>query len=80
MATLISRGPQSVWYSPDGTRFSLAARLEDRPNAPGAYRPDAFTDTKSGAGIRWGISMVHHRRWPHLLRFECNLNAPPRAE
>ena len=75
VAALISSGPPAIWYSRNGVDFFFQCQVTDRPNAPGAYRPDAFSDTNNGAGIKWGISMVHHRKWPYLIRFDCNLSA-----
>jgi len=66
-------GPQgnTLQYSDDGIRFT---RITDAvpPKAPGPYREDHYQDC-SGPGIRWGISMEHHRQWPYLVRFDCDL-------
>ena len=35
--------------------------------------PDAFSNTKSGKGISWGISMGSYGKWPHLVRYDCDL-------
>ena len=63
----------TVQYAPDGLKFSVKAHIKDPPKAPGAYRPDAFTNTKSGKGISWGISMGSYGKWPYLVRFDCDL-------
>jgi beta-xylosidase len=70
-------GPQknTIQYAPDGLCFSVKASVKNVPKAPGAYRPDAFADTRSGVGITWGISMVHHKKWPYLVRYDCDLRA-----
>ncbi len=70
-------GPEknTVQYAPDGLTFSVKAQVRRVPHAPGAYRPDAFTDTRVGRGVTWGISMVHHKQWPYLVRYECDLGA-----
>lgn len=67
-------GPEknTIQYAPDGLRFSVKAHIKKPPPAPGAYRPDAFTNTRYGQGITWGISMGSYRRWPYLVRFDCD--------
>jgi hypothetical protein len=58
----------------DGIHFEKVADLENRPQAPGAYRPE-LTDPTSGAEtIRWGISMRHGPH-PHLIRFQFDRGA-----
>ena len=49
------------------------------PLAAGPYVPDAFTDTKDGRGITWGISHFNHlgppgKRYSILARFDCDLS------
>ena len=68
-------GPEknTVQYAPDGLHFSVKAHVENVPRAPGAYRPDAFTNTKLGEGITWGISQ-HSGQWPYLMRYDCDLS------
>jgi hypothetical protein len=43
------------------------ASVNNRPNAPGGFRPDAFLDVKDPRPMLWGISMVHgndpYLRW-----------------
>ena len=76
VAALVSQGPPSVWYAPDGISFSMVSELADRPSAPGAYRPDAFDDPESGQGMTWGICQhTEAGGWPFLRRFECELRA-----
>jgi len=64
-------GPEgnTIQYAPDGLHFSVKAS-SGPPSAAGAYRPDAFTDTKNGQGIEWGISQQGGRH-PHLVRYNC---------
>ena len=40
----------------------------NRPNAPGAYRPD-LTGNNTNELI-WGISMVHNKSESYLVRWE----------
>ncbi len=74
MALIGPTGPEknTIQYAPDGLYFRIITRFSNPPRAPGAYRPDAFTDTKYGEGIHWGISMILGKN-PYLERFECNL-------
>ncbi len=58
--------------------FEIAAITELLPVAAGPYIPDAFTDTKDGKGITWGISHFINAggNWRHsiLTRFDCDLS------
>ena len=80
VAALISQGPPSVWYSDDGIHFTMKAPTRDRPHAPGAWRPEAFTNTTTGSGITWGIAHSGGSRGnpPWLVRYDCDLT--PRRE
>ena len=49
----------------------MIAHIASPPAAPGAYRPDAFTNTAYARGIRWGISMKTGTD-PYLVRFDCD--------
>ena len=75
----IKKNGSTIQYAPDGLHFSVMARIPKPPMAPGGYRPDAFTDTRYGQGLCWGISMVHAED-PYLVRFECTLAASARAK
>ncbi len=75
VVALVGRtGPQknTIQYAPDGLHFSVKSHIKNPPWAPGAYRPDAFTDTDDGRGFRWGICL-EGGKWPYLRRFECDL-------
>jgi predicted GH43/DUF377 family glycosyl hydrolase len=80
VAALVA-GSCVVWYSPDGLQFEPRAKLERSIKAPGAYRPDAFTNTDYGKGITWGITM--QRKGDEYFNFsemglsvfKCMLNA-----
>ncbi len=59
--------------------FEIAAIAQYIPNAAGPYIPDAFTNTKDGRGITWGISHLRQSNdWSknHLVltRFDCDLS------
>ncbi|MBL7222584.1 MAG: family 43 glycosylhydrolase [Candidatus Brocadiae bacterium] len=71
---LTGAGAPSVWYASDGIHFERKSAVRAVPRAPGAYRPDAFTDTKRGQGITWGVShMTARGQMPWLVRFDCRL-------
>ncbi len=69
----------TIQFAPDGVNFSIAACVCLMPDAAGPYVPDAFTDTKDGRGITWGLSHFTHagaRGTQHsiLARFDCDLS------
>jgi hypothetical protein len=68
-------GPQgnTLQYSDDGVHFRKIADAVP-PKAPGPHREDGFVD-RPGPGMTWGVSMEHHPRWPHLVRFDCDLRS-----
>jgi len=77
-ALVTANGPEknTIQWSPDGVNFEIKSHIVLPPDAAGPYIPDAYNDTKNGAGITWGISHVAQRKnqpWPHLMRFETNL-------
>ncbi len=63
-------------YAYDGLDFS-AANLnikingEERPMAPGAFRPDLMESEAANAGLTWGISMVHNGDEAYLVRWDA---------
>lgn len=60
-------------YAPDGIDFTtdkLAAKVTNRPNAPGAYRTDLTNRLVIGDGLKWGIGMVHNGPEAYLIRYE----------
>ena len=59
-------------YAADGIDFTsdpLGAKVENRPNAPGAFRPDLTQPVVKGPGLDWGISMVHNGDEAYLIRY-----------
>ena len=69
----------TVQYAEDWVNFKIASITELMPTAAGPFVPDAFTDTKYGRGITWGLS--HFRNvttWEThhciLTRFDCDLS------
>lgn len=76
VVALLNIGPRGIrrtlQYAPDGLTFLKARDLEKVPNAPGAYRPEAFTDSGKGDMIEWGIHIGHTKGYlPFLERFDC---------
>lgn len=70
----------TIQYAKDWVNFEIASSTDLMPDAAGPYVPDAFTNTKDGRGITWGIShfTVPHGDWKRnhsvLLRFDCDLS------
>ena len=63
----------TIEYAANGVDFisnSAGVSIENRPNAPGAYRPDLIQRVVEGEGLTWGISMVHNESESYLIRFE----------
>lgn len=69
----------TVQYAKDGVNFEIASITSLMPTAGGPFIPDAFTNTKDGRGITWGIShLTAVNGWDKnhaiLLRFDCDLS------
>ena len=69
----------TIQFAPDGVNFSIAACVSFMPTAAGPYVSDAFTDTKDGRGITWGLSHFTNagargRQHSILARFDCDLS------
>ncbi|WP_139958807.1 glycoside hydrolase family 117 protein [Flavicella sediminum] len=69
----------TIQYAENGIDFNIAAISSLLPNAGGPFIPDAFTDTKDGRGITWGIShFTNVTKWSEnhsiLTRFDCDLS------
>lgn len=61
-------------YAHDGIDFlteQKSIKVADRPNAPGAFRPELTQLPASKRGMDWGISMVHNGDEAYLIRFDC---------
>jgi len=68
----------TVQFAKDGVNFKIASIVELMPMAAGPFVPDAFTDTKNGRGITWGLShFTNVTTWDKnhaaLVRFDCDL-------
>lgn len=70
----------TIQYAKDWVNFEVASVCELVPIAPGPFVLDAFTDTKDGRGITWGLSHFTNAGKngvnPHsiLARFDCDLS------
>lgn len=70
----------TIQYAEDGVNFEIASIVELMPVAGGPFVADAFTDTKDGRGITWGISHFTNangdwsRNHSVLARFDCDLS------
>ena len=61
-------------FAPDGLDFitdKKAIKVENRPNAPGAFRTELTQLPLDENGINWGISMIHNGSEAYLIRFDC---------
>ena len=83
VAAIIQRDGQehnTIQYAEDWVNFEVAAITELLPIAAGPFVPDAFTDTKNGRGITWGLSHFTNaagdwnRNHSILTRFDCDLS------
>lgn len=70
----------TIQYAPDWVNFEIAAVSELLPTAPGPFVPDAFTNTKNGEGITWGLCHFTNagkygvNQHSILARFDCDLS------
>ncbi len=61
-------------FATDGIDFLTNRQgipVKNRPNAPGAFRPELTGLPGKQTGIEWGISMVHNGDEAYLIRFDC---------
>ncbi|CDF79846.1 glycoside hydrolase (GH117) [Formosa agariphila KMM 3901] len=69
----------TIQFAKDGVNFEIASIVEMMPAAAGPYIPDAYTNTKNGRGITWGLShFTNATTWDKnhaiLARFDCDLS------
>ncbi len=69
----------TIQYAEDGVNFDIASLVDLMPIAAGPFVPDAYTNTKDGRGITWGIShFTNATTWDKnhsiLVRFDCDLS------
>lgn len=80
-ALVYKDGPEhnTIQYAEDWVNFEIASITELMPYAAAPYVPDAFTDTKDGRGITWGLAHFinqggHGKIHSKLVRFDCDLS------
>ena len=82
VAALINKDGQehnTIQYAQDWVNFEIAAITELMPYAASPYVPDAFTNTKDGRGITWGLAHFisqggKGKSHSILVRFDCDLS------
>lgn len=79
-AMIIKAGNEhnTIQYAEDWVNFEIASFVNLMPNAPAGYIADAFTNTKDGRGITWGLCHFlwngQKRNYSKLSRFDCDLS------
>ncbi|MFC7339152.1 glycoside hydrolase family 117 protein [Haloferula chungangensis] len=80
-ALVYKDGPEhnTIQYAEDGVNFSIASITELMPYAAAPYVADAFSDTKDGRGITWGLAHFINQGGKGeyhsiLVRFDCDLS------
>lgn len=64
---------ESLEYAPGGVDFltdQLSVEVDNKPLAPGLFRPDLTNSNTSEDGMLWGISMIHNGAESYLIRYE----------
>ncbi|NKB70982.1 MAG: family 43 glycosylhydrolase [Candidatus Latescibacteria bacterium] len=70
----------TIQYAEDWVNFTIASTVEMMPDAGGPFVADAFSDTKDGKGITWGLSHCTNaandwsRQHSIMVRFDCDLS------
>ncbi len=60
-----------ILFAKDGLHFAKLRDIVDVPTAAGAYRPEAFTDSREGQPIQWGVHIGKRIGFlPFLERFD----------
>jgi hypothetical protein len=77
-ALIDNAGPEkyTVQWSADGVHFKRAAKLKHVHTGCGPYDPDAFTNTKQGRGITWGVAQDRQEGKMCIVRFDVDLEVP----
>ncbi len=70
---------ETIQFAPDGINFTPQCVVSLAPTAAGAYTPDAFTNTKDGRGVTWGMCHFVNvgtgaDRHSEIARFDCDLS------
>jgi len=69
----------TIQFAEDGVNFEIASIVSLMPIAGGPFIPDAFTNTRDGRGVTWGLShFTNYTNWSQnhaiLMRFDCDLS------
>ena len=65
---------RSLVYSEDGIVFNKTDNVLKSPHAPGAYRPEAFTESGDGKRIEWGVHIGKQKKsLPFIERFDLKV-------
>lgn len=69
----------TIQYAKDWVNFKIASITELMPWSASPYIPDAFTNTKNGRGITWGLAHFINlggkgKSHSKLVRFDCDLS------
>lgn len=69
--------PFYLMHAEDGIHFEITNEIsnENAPWAPGAYRPEAFTESGKGQMIEWGLHIGGERPNLFLERFNITLES-----
>ena len=80
-ALVYKDGPEhnTIQYAADWVNFKIASITELMPYAAAPYVADAFTNTKDGRGITWGMAHFiaiggQEKFHSMLVRFDCDLS------
>ncbi|MEM6319422.1 MAG: family 43 glycosylhydrolase [Bacteroidota bacterium] len=81
-ALVYKDGPEhnTIQYAEDWVNFEIASITELMPYAAAPHVPDAFTNTKDGRGITWGLAhFINYtgdwsKQSSKLVRFDCDLS------
>lgn len=70
---------ETMQYAEDGVNFKVESIVSMAPTAAGMYCPDAFTNTKDGRGVTWGLSHFigigeKNKKYSIITRFDCDLS------
>jgi beta-fructofuranosidase len=80
-AMVDNAGPEShtIQFSTDGVHFTRAGKVKGGVlTGCGPHDPDAFTNTRHGAGISWGVAQFEHKDGGRsIVRFDMNWQAKP---
>ncbi|MFI3319900.1 MAG: hypothetical protein SNH01_02840 [Rikenellaceae bacterium] len=71
---------ETIQFAPDGINFTPQCVVSLAPTAAGCFTPDAFTNTKDGRGVTWGMCHILNnvgptgKRYSTIVRFDCDLS------